>query len=249
MNKIVTIHSFRQSVGKSSLTANLAALLALQGFRVALVDTDFQGASAHLFYGLTDRETQGTFNDYMWKKCDVLKTVHDVTDRLGAQTEGKLFLVPASTQVSDIMQMLQTTMSIDRYTEGLGILEKELALDILLVDTRAGLNENNLMAIAVSNTLILVLHPDPQDFQGTAVTVDVARKLMVPSIQLVLNDSSEALNAEEVSQQLEENYHCGGGFVLSHTEELLALASSRPFVLVYPDDPLTARIKELARQI
>ena len=249
MNKIVTIHSFRQSVGKSSLTANLAALLALQGFRVALVDTDFQGASAHLFYGLTDDETQGTFNDYMWKKCDVLKTVHDVTDRLGAQTEGKLFLVPASTQVSDIMQMLRTTMSIDRYTEGLGILEKELALDILLVDTRAGLNENNLMAIAVSNTLILVLHPDPQDFQGTAVTVDVARKLMVPSIQLVLNDSSEALNAEEVSQQLEENYHCGGGFVLSHTEELLALASSQPFVLVYPEHPLTARIKELAQRL
>src|SRR5690242_2292141 len=100
MNKIVTIHSFRQSVGKSSLAANLGALLALQGHRVALVDTDFQGASAHLFYGLTDGETLHTFNDYMWKKCDVLKTVHDVTGRLGAQTEGKLFLVPASTQIS-----------------------------------------------------------------------------------------------------------------------------------------------------
>ena len=249
MNNIVTIHSFRQSVGKSTLTANLAALLALQGRRVGLVDTDFQGASAHLFYGLTDAEIQATFNDYLWKKSDALKVVHDVTSRLGSPTEGKLFLIPASTQVTDIIKMLKTTMSIDRYTEGLGILEKKLALDILLVDTRAGLNENTLMAIAVSNTLILVLHPDPQDFQGTAVTVDVARKLMVPSIQLVLNDGSESLNAAEVSQQLEQNYHCGGGFILSHTEELAALASSQPFVLAYPDHPLTAKIKEIAEHI
>jgi MinD-like ATPase involved in chromosome partitioning or flagellar assembly len=249
MNKIVTIHSFRQSVGKSSLAANLAAILAVQGRRVALVDIDFQGASAHLFYRLNDVDTQGTFNDYMWKKCDILKTVHDVTDRLGAQTEGKLFLVPASTQVSDIMQMLRTTMNMERYTKGLGILEKKLALDIILVDTCAGLNENTLMSIAVSNTLILVLHPAPQDFQGTAVTVDVARKLPVPVIHLVLNDSSEALNVEEVSQQLEDTYHCGGGFVLNHSEELLALASSQPFVLAYPEHPLTARIKDLAQHL
>jgi septum site-determining protein MinD len=249
MNKIITIHSFRQSVGKSSLTASLGALLALRGYRIGLVDTDFQGASAHLFYGLTDGEIQGTFNDYLGKKCDVLKTVHNVTDRLGTQIDGKLFLVPASTQIPDIMQMLRTPMSIDRFTEGLEILEKELALDIILVDTHAGLNENNLMAIAISNTLILVLHPAPQDFQGTAVTIDVARKLMVPSIQLVLNDSPEALNTTEGSHLLEDTYHCGKGFVLNHSEELLALASSRPFVLVYPNHPLSARIKELARQL
>jgi MinD-like ATPase involved in chromosome partitioning or flagellar assembly len=246
MNKIVTIHSFRQSVGKSTLTANLAALLALQGRRVGLVDTDFQGASAHLFYGLTDAEIRATFNDYLWKKSDALKMAHDVTTRLGAPTQGKLFLIPASTQVPDIIKMLHSTMKIERYSEGLGLLEKELALDILLVDTHAGLNENTMMSIAVSNTLLLVLHPDPQDFQGTAVTVEVARKLAVPSIQLVLNDSSESLNAAEVSQQLEESYHCGGGFVLSHSEELAALASNQPFVLAYPDHPLTAKIKEIA---
>ena len=46
MNSIVTIHSFRRGVGKTSLAANLAVLLALQGRRVALVDRDFQTPSA-----------------------------------------------------------------------------------------------------------------------------------------------------------------------------------------------------------
>ena len=179
MNNIVTIHSFRQSVGKSTLAANLASALALDGRRVGLVDSDFQGASAHLFFGLKDGDLEGTFNDYFWKKCNIIQAAHDITDRLAAPADGKLFLVPASTQISDIMQMLRTTMNIDRYTEALGILEKELALDIILVDTRAGLNENTMTSIALSNSLLVVLHPDAQDFQGTAVTVDVARKLMV----------------------------------------------------------------------
>ena len=46
MNTIVTIHSFRRGVGKSSLIVNLAVLLAMQGRRVALVDTDFQVAQS-----------------------------------------------------------------------------------------------------------------------------------------------------------------------------------------------------------
>ncbi len=250
MQKIVTTHSFRQSVGKSTLVSNLAASLALQGLRVGLVDTDFQGASAHLFYGLKDNQTQATFNDYILEKCDILKAVHDVSDRLGEPAaSGKLFLVPASTQISDIMQMLRTRLNIERYTEGLSRFEKEIGLDILLVDTRAGLNENTMTAIAVSNTLVLVLHPDQQDFQGTAVTVDIAHKLLVPTIKLVLNDSSETLDAEEVSRQLEQTYNCGSGFILSHSEELLALASSRPFVLAYPDHPLTKRIQTLASSL
>jgi MinD-like ATPase involved in chromosome partitioning or flagellar assembly len=249
MNKIISIHSFRRGVGKSSLTANLAALLALQGRRVALVDTDFQAPSAHLFFGLSDGEIAHTLNGYLWDRCDILSTVRDVTTQIGAEAVGKLFLVPASTQVVDVMQMLRTPLNIDRYTDGLEKLGRELALDILLVDTPAGLNEDTLSTIAVSNALVLVLHPDKQDFQGIAVTVDVAHRLQVPAIHLVLNDAAETLNVQDARLQLEQTYHCGGGTVLSHTEELMVLASSRPFVLCYPQHPLTALIKELAERL
>ena len=40
MSKIISVHSFRGGTGKSHLTANLAAQLAVQGRRVAVVDTD-----------------------------------------------------------------------------------------------------------------------------------------------------------------------------------------------------------------
>jgi len=249
LNKIVTVHSFRRSVGKSSLAANLASLLALQGQRVGLVDSDFQGASAHLFFGLAEDKITHTFNDFMWKKGDIINAAQDVTASLGEAAQGKLFLVPSSTSISEIMQILRTNMNLERYIEGLDTLKRELKLDILLVDTPAGLNENTLMSIAVSNVLVLVLHPDKQDFQGTAVIVDVARKLLVPAIHLVLNDISETLDHEQVILEIEQNYQTGKSVTLPHAEELLALGSTRPFVVEYPNHPLTARITDLAQHL
>jgi len=40
MAKIISIHSFRGGTGKSNTSANVAALLATEGRRVGVVDTD-----------------------------------------------------------------------------------------------------------------------------------------------------------------------------------------------------------------
>jgi len=249
MNTIITIHSFRRGVGKTSLAVSLAALLASQGQRVALVDTDFRSPGVHLFFGLTDDEIPHAFNDYLWNKCDILEAVQDVTSKVAPNITGKLFILPASGKISDIMQSIRTPQNIDRYVNGLEKLETELSLDLILVDTPAGLNEDTLQAIALSSAVILVLHPDKHDFQGTAVTVDMIRRLQIPAIHLVLNDVSANLDVEDTLRQLEETYHCGGGVVLNHSEELMSLASSQLFILHYPEHPLTIQIKELAERL
>jgi septum site-determining protein MinD len=249
MSTIVTVHSFRRGVGKSSVAVNLAALLALKGQRVALIDTDFQAPAIHLLFDLSDGEIIHTLNDYLWDKCDILSTVKDVTPQLASNAAGKLFVIPASNNIADIMQIIRTPLNIDRYVDGLEKLGKELSLDTILVDTSAGLNEDTLQAIAVSSVVVLVLHPDKHDFQGTAVTVDMIRRLQVPTIHLVLNNVPDNLNVEDLRLQLDQTYHCGESTVLNHTEELTTLTGSQPFVLCYPEHPLTARIKELAEQL
>ena len=216
---------------------------------MALIDTDFQSPSIHLFFDLSDGEGTHALNDYLWDKCDILSTVQDVTPQLAENPTGKLFVIPASNNIADIMQITHTPPNIDRYVGGLEKLGKELSLDMILVDASAGLNEDTLQAIAVSNAVILVLHPDQQDFQGTAVAVDTIRKLQVPVIHLVLNEVPDNLNVEDLHVQLEKTYQCGRGIVLNHTEELMTMASGQPFVLGYPDHPLTALIKELAEQL
>ena len=117
------------------------------------------------------------------------------------------------------------------------------------MDSPAGLNEDTLPSIAVSNTLILVLHPDKQDYQGTAVIVDVARNLQVPKIQIVLNDTPNNINMESARSQLEETYHCNKGFVFPHAEELMALESNQLFILRHPEHSLTTGIMKLAESL
>lgn len=249
MSTIVTFHSFRRGVGKTSLVSNLAVLLVLQGRRVALIDTDFQSPSIHLFFDLSHREDTHVLNDYLWDKCDILSTVQDITPQLAENITGKLFVIPASDNIADITQITHTPPNIDRYVGGLEKLKKELSLDMILVDASAGLNEDTLQAIAVSNAVVLVLYPDQQDFQGTAVAVDTIRRLQVSVIHLVLNDVPDNLNKEDLHLQLEKTYQCGRGTILNHTEELMTLASAQPFVLSYPEHPLTVCIKELAEQL
>ncbi len=250
MGPIVTIHSFRRGVGKTSLASSLAVLLVKQGRRVALVDTDFQSPAVQLFFGLLDEEIPHPFNDYLKGRCDILSTVHDVTPKMPPNTLGKLFVLPAAGKISDIMQGIQISANIDHFVTGLEKMEKELSLDLILVDSPAGLSDNALQTIAVSSAVVLVFHADKQDFQGTAVAVDTIRKLkQAPSIYLVLNDAPESLDVEESRRQLEETYRCGGSLVLKHSEELLALSSSWPFALKYPSHPLTDQIGKLAERL
>jgi MinD-like ATPase involved in chromosome partitioning or flagellar assembly len=249
MGTIVTIHSFRRGVGKTSIASSLATLLALRGYRVTLVDTDFQSPSAHLFFGLSEGEISHTLNDYLWDRCDVLSATRSVKAKIIPDASGDLFLLPASGKVADIMQSIHIPPDIDCYVNAFEKLERELSLDVILVDAPAGLNENTLQTIALSDAVVLVLHPDKQDFQGTAVTVDTVRRLQIPDIHLVLNDVSDGLDIEDAQRQLEETYRCGAGMILEHSEELMTLSSSRPFVLEYPSHPLTAQLEALSKKL
>ena len=48
MSKIISIHSFRGGTGKSNTCANVTTLLAAQGMRVGVVDTDIQSPGIHV---------------------------------------------------------------------------------------------------------------------------------------------------------------------------------------------------------
>ena len=124
-----------------------------------------------------------------------------------------------------------------------------LKLDVLMIDTHPGLNEETLLSISVSDVLAVILRPDEQDYQGTAVTVEVARKLDVPRMMLIVNKLPAVFDVQEVKAHVESVYNCPVAGVLPHADEMMALASRGIFVLRYPSHPLSQRIREIAAQI
>jgi septum site-determining protein MinD len=249
MAQIISIHSFRGGTGKSHTAANVATVLAAEGRRVCVVDTDIQSPGIHVLFGV-DQETLGhSLNDYLWGNCEVEKIAYDVTDGLGLGHNARVFLVPSSVRAVDIARVMREGYDVGLLNEGFRQLIKQLALDVLILDTHPGLNEETLLSIAMSHALAIVLRPDRQDYEGTRVTVSVARKLQVPRLVLVVNKTPNVFDSAEVKERVEKTYDCEVAAVLPHSDELMVLSSEGVFSLRYPDHPLTGSYKQIAERL
>jgi septum site-determining protein MinD len=244
--KIVATHSFRGGTGKSNTTANLSCVLADEGQRVAVIDGDIQSPGIHVLFGMGGVEMGHSLNDFLWGECSIEQAAHDVTGNVGLKG-GKLFLIPSSLKAGDIARVLRQGYDVSSLNDGLHQLIDALQLDTLLIDTHPGLNEETLLSLAIADALVIMLRPDQQDYLGTSVTVEVARKLGVPSIKLVVNKVPQLFDAADVRRKVEEAYSCEVAAIIPHSEELMALASGGIFSLHYPDHPVSALYREVAR--
>lgn len=246
MPEVVLVHSFRGGTGKSNTTANLATTIAKTGKRVAVIDTDIQSPGIHILFGMEQVNPEATLNQYLWGNCSLEDAAHDVTPNA---IDGKVFLVPSSSDASDITRILQEGYDVRLLKKGFRNLMKSLELDYIFVDTHPGLNEETLLCIAVANTLVVILRPDRQDFQGTAVMVDLARKLKVPKLLMVVNRVMQNSNRDVVQQQLEAKYEVPVVGVLPNCDEMMQLASNGLFSLQYPDHLLTQVYSQVASKV
>jgi septum site-determining protein MinD len=249
MSKIIAIHSFRGGTGKSNTTANVATLLAAEGRRIGVVDTDIQSPGIHVLFGVDQATLNHSLNDYLWGRCRIEEAAHDVTPSLSANLEGRIFLIPSSIKPTDIARVMHEGYDVGLLNEGFRDLIKGLALDALLLDTHPGLNEETLLSIAMSNALAIVMRPDQQDYEGTSVTVTVARKLGVPRMVLVVNKTPQVFDFGEVEDHVEKTYDCEVAAVLPHADEMMVLSSAGIFALRYPDHPVTRLYRQVATRL
>jgi MinD-like ATPase involved in chromosome partitioning or flagellar assembly len=257
MSKIISVHSFRGGTGKSNTTANIATLLAAEGKRVGVIDTDIQSPGIHVLFGLEEQDMHHSLNDYLWGKCDIKDTAHDVTKNLGKGItgqvlvipKGQVYLIPSSIKVGEIARVLREGYDVGLLNDGFHRLVEDLKLDVLMIDTHPGLNEETLLSIAISDALVIIMRPDQQDYQGTGVTVEVARKLDVPRLLLVVNKTPNVFNMDEVKKRVEQTYDATVAAVLPHSDEMMTLASAGVFVLNYPDHPITQQLKQVVRML
>jgi septum site-determining protein MinD len=248
MSKIISIHSFRGGTGKSNTSANLSALFAAQGLRVCVVDTDIQSPGIHVLLGLQEEQMNLTLNDYLWGRCEIKDAAYDVTANLG-NLKGKVYLVPSSIKVSDIARILREHYDVGLLNDGFQRLIEDLDLDVLVVDTHPGLNDETLLSIAISDALAIIMRPDQQDFQGTSVTVEVARKLDVPRMVLIVNKTPTIFDLQAVKRKVEQTYSCEVAAVLPHSDEMMALASEGVFVIKFPDHSIAQQLKLVAESL
>src|SRR5215207_3180880 len=122
MSKIISVHSFRGGTGKSNTTANLATLLAMEGNRVGVIDTDIQSPGIHVLFGLHEEDMVYSLNDYLWGKCEIQQTAHNITEHLAKDANrpitGQVFLIPSSIKVGEIARVLREGYDVGLLNDG-----------------------------------------------------------------------------------------------------------------------------------
>lgn len=244
MTLIISLHSFRGGTGKSNVTANTAAMLVQKGYRVGVFDTDIQSPGIHIIFNLSDDKVKYTLNDYLWGNCTIEEAAYAV-DLPGVAGGGQLYMVPSSIKANDIARVLRDRYDANALNDGFRDLITALNLDYLLIDTHPGLNEETLLSIAISDILVIVLRPDQQDFQGTHVTVDVARRLKVPDIFLVVNKVPPDYDFADVKHKVEEAYNAPVAALLPLSLDVAHVASSQVFCLQDPQHAFSQGVQEL----
>lgn len=247
--RLVVMHSFRGGTGKSTITANLAALLASSGYRVGVVDTDIQAPGVHLQFGRSGTEFDYTFNDLLWGNCTPQQVAVDVTEHLGTGIIEHLFLIPASINPGHMAQMLSQGYEAQRLTRGMHHIAETLRLDILLIDTHPGLNEEALLSMEHAHASLIVMRPEQPDYEGTGVTVQVARKLQAQTVGLIVNNVPPSVERQAVRSRVEKTFGLPVATVLPHVDELFTFEGNGLFVMQHPEHPFTVGLYQLSRSL
>ena len=127
-----------------------------------------------------------SLNDYLWGRCAVKDIAYDVTDNVGIKN-GELYFIPSSMKLGEIARILREGYDAELLNDGLKKVMSIFGMDYLFIDTHPGLNEETLISAAISDLFIVVLRPDNQDYQGTSISLEVARRIGITCTSLLIN--------------------------------------------------------------
>lgn len=176
MTVVISVTNRKGGVGKSTMATHIAAGLATNGLRVALVDTDSQGHSS-LLLGMP--EENGLFEVLVNKKplADAVQVVK--AERYAPPehpSTGELLLLPSSALTYRIPYMLNaddTFVFVDMLDE----LTKLAALDVILVDTAPTMGLFDGSIYMATDMYLYVTECERLAFDGIAKAVTQMRRI------------------------------------------------------------------------
>lgn len=253
MVQIISTHSFRGGTGKSSITANLAVLVAKAGFRVGILDTDIQSHGVHTIFQLRN-VFPNSLNDFLWGRCRLEDAVFDVTERcIGSiQPDGdrpRVLVIPSTLKIGEVARMVREGCEVKLLGDGLRQLAGRLRLDYLFIDTHSGINEETLLPIALSDQLIVIMRPEQVEVDGTAIAIELAKHLEVPRLMIMINKVPPGVDTESIRNQVRSLLQTDVAAILEFTTDLINQQAGTVFCNSHPQTSFTHQLETVAKQI
>lgn len=172
MGEVIVITSGKGGVGKTTTTANLGAALAMQGKKVALVDTDIGLRNLDVVMGLENRIVYDIV-DVVEEKCKLRQAL--IKDKRFPE----LFLLPAA-QTRD-----KSAVNEKQMIELTNKLKEEF--DYILIDCPAGIEQGFKNAIAGANRAIVVTTAEISAIRDADRIIGLLESSEIKNPELIVN--------------------------------------------------------------
>jgi septum site-determining protein MinD len=249
MTKVIAVHSFKGGTGKTTLTANLAAILALR-HRVGVMDLDLSGPGLHVLFGLKKGDVKATLTDIFLGDATPNDVIIDLTPRF-PKLKGGLFFCPASNKVEDMLRLLKAGLEVSLFQDTLQKVGEQCNLDYIIVDTHPGVENDTVLAMGCCDALVLVSRVDQQDLFGTAVMVLLAETFEKPTF-LTLNMVPPGVrikDAMKVGKELAALFKSQFLQAFEFQMDVINNLSRSVFVIDNPDSSFAHKISEAAETL
>ena len=140
-------------VGKSSITTNLAALSAAQGYKTLLIDLDVQGNSSHYLDCDINADNKRTVADLLNQTVGWFTVTTPIIDFPQPTAFANLDIIPSSPKLEKIEAELERRYKIYKLRDALDELDKKY--DRIYIDTPPNLNFYSKTALIAAQRLLV----------------------------------------------------------------------------------------------
>ncbi len=269
---ITTFYSFKGGVGRTMALANAAALLAMKGRNVLVVDFDIEAPGLDTFSIFKPKKDVYGLNDFVFQYLnegsapDVAKFVAECPSV--GDAGGKLWIMPSSGSGPNSMKYNHVNWDelYERY-DGYLLIEdlKEqwnqvLRPDYVLIDSRTGYTDTGgVCTRQLPDAVVVLFFPNEQNLRGLADIVADIRSEAASAhernidLHFVMSNVPDLDDDDEILEKKIAEFQSQLGFssepLIVHRYDSLSLLNQMVFAIDRPGSRLTGEYKQIVREI